>query len=95
MKVWGWVNVYKSGKYHTPGKPGAFDRHPGDIYMSKTAAMEDIDRDPSAGYVDTVPLAWEEDEMPGVNAARPREDIPLSTFQPSCDIACGRGTDDI
>lgn len=96
MKHWGWINIYKSGKYHTPGKPGAFDRHPGDIYMSKIAAFEDIDRDPRAGYVDTVPVAWEEAERPAVNAARPRpEPVPLSTFQPACDIACGRGVDDI
>ena len=63
----GWINIYRSGFFHTPGKPGAFDRHPGDIYATYEAAVADIF--PVSHYVATVPVAWEEETRPAVNPA--------------------------
>lgn len=64
-RVSGWLNIYRSGFYHKPGKSGAYDRHPGDIYASEQAARDDIH--PRSHYIDTVPVAWREDCVPAVN----------------------------
>lgn len=56
--VYGWINVYESGYYHRAGKPGAFDRHAGDIYADKDVAMREVD--PVELYIDTVPVFWTE-----------------------------------
>lgn len=58
----GWINIYRSGVYHTPGKPSAFDRHGGDVYPSEAAAKEHID--PLSHYLDTVPVQWFDTESP-------------------------------
>lgn len=64
----GYINIYRSGMWHDAGKPGAFDRHAGDIYPTRTAAEADIA--PKAYYVTTVPVQWEEHgETPQVNPA--------------------------
>lgn len=54
----GWLNIYRSGVYHKCGKPGAFDRHAGDVYPTEAAAKAAID--PATHYVDTVPVVWTE-----------------------------------
>lgn len=54
----GWLNIYRSGVYHRCGKPGAFDRHAGDLYPTEQAARDAID--PVSHYVDTVPVVWTE-----------------------------------
>lgn len=56
----GYVNIYRSGYFHSCGKPGAFDRHPGDIYPTREAAEGDIT--PRSHYIATVPVEWEEEE---------------------------------
>lgn len=62
----GWINIYKAGYWHKPGKVDAFDRHAGDIYPSKEAAHEHIER-PDL-YVDTVLVEWTDPEgMPQPN----------------------------
>jgi hypothetical protein len=61
----GWINIYRSGFFHTPGKPGAYDRHPGDIYATEAAALADIK--PRRFYVATIPIQWEEEVIPPVN----------------------------
>lgn len=61
----GWVNVYRSGFFHTAGKPGAYDRHPGDIYETEAAAIADIH--PRSHYIATVPIAWAEPTRAHVN----------------------------
>lgn len=43
MKIKGFINIYRSGYYHRQGKPRAFDRHAGDIYMSEAAAQANIE----------------------------------------------------
>lgn len=64
-QVNGYMNIYRSGYYHTPGKPGAFDRHAGDFYATEEAAL--LAAEPHAGYICTVPVSWEEDSVPLVN----------------------------
>jgi hypothetical protein len=59
----GAINIYKSGHYHRKGKPGQYDRHPGDIYPTMEAALEDVDplakdKDGVSLYVATVPVQW-------------------------------------
>jgi hypothetical protein len=66
----GWVNIYKSGKYHTPGKPGAYDRHAGDIYSSHAQAWQERDLSEEAGYLDTVPVTYRDEQHPKVNQPR-------------------------
>lgn len=61
----GWLNVYRSGHYHRAGKPGMYDRHPGDIYETKEAALADIS--PASHYVATVPIEWYDPEPLRVN----------------------------
>lgn len=63
--VYGWINIYKSGVYHTTGKPGAYDRHGGDVYGTYDAAILAIE--PKSHYLDTLPVVWLEPEMPPVN----------------------------
>jgi hypothetical protein len=65
VKVQGWMNIYRSGFFHTPGKPGAYDRHPGDLYATEEAARADIF--PRTHYIATVPCEWEEESIPHVN----------------------------
>ena len=54
----GFINIYKSGHYHRQGKPGAYDRHPGDIYPTYEAAVGDIDQAAVHLYVGTAPVTW-------------------------------------
>lgn len=61
----GYINIYRSGYFHTPGKCGAYNRHPGDIYGTEDAALRDIN--PHSHYVGTVPIEWEEADTPPVN----------------------------
>lgn len=64
MKIMqGAINIYKSGHYHRKGKPGQYDRHPGDIYPTMEAALGDIDplavdKDGNSLYVATTPVQW-------------------------------------
>lgn len=39
----GYVNIYRSGFFHRIGKPGCYDRHPGDIYETQEAAINDVE----------------------------------------------------
>lgn len=72
-KVQGYMNVYRSGFFHTPGKPGAYDRHPGDLYATREAAEADIY--PRSHFIATVgPVEWDEPEVPAVNPM-PRDEI--------------------
>lgn len=64
-KCRGYVNVYRSGFFHTTGKCGAYNRHPGDIYATEDDARRDVH--PRSHYIGTVPIEWEEDEIPPVN----------------------------
>lgn len=61
----GYINIYRSGFFHTCGKPGAYDRHPGDIYATEDAALRDIH--PRSHYIGTVPVQWDEGTLPPVN----------------------------
>jgi hypothetical protein len=77
----GWINIYRSGFFHTPGKPGAYNRHPGDIYATEATALADIK--PRRFYVTTIPIQWEEKVLPPVN---PRvNDIPAQDVSESLD----------
>lgn len=81
MKLIGYVNIYRSGLYHSPGKPGAYDRHPGDIYATEVAAKDDIY--PRSHYVATVPVEWEEATTPYLNPVPPvvctmRDPLPIT-----------------
>jgi hypothetical protein len=39
----GWINIYRSGFYHSEGKPDAFNRHAGEVYPQKHVAEKHID----------------------------------------------------
>ena len=67
--VRGYINIYRSGFFHSPGKPGAYDRHPGDCYATREDAVRDIH--PRSHYVATCPVEWEEETVPSVNAPAP------------------------
>lgn len=67
-ECYGYINIYRSGFFHRPGKSGAYDRHPGDIYASEEAAKRDIH--PWSHYVATVPVKWDEATVPPVNPER-------------------------
>ena len=59
----GWINIYRSGHWHTPGKPGAYNRHGAEVYPSKEdakAAAAESGR--SCDLVATVPVMWYEPE---------------------------------
>lgn len=58
MRVNAWLNIYRSGYFHTPGKLLAYDRHAGDCYATREAALAAID--PPSHYVATVPVAWDD-----------------------------------
>jgi hypothetical protein len=64
-RIVGWQNIYKSGYYHRAGKPGMYDRHPGDLYPTREAAEADVE--PPEFYVATVKVVWYEDSVPHVN----------------------------
>lgn len=49
-----YVNLYHQGWYHRAGKPGCMSVHPGDLYPTEQAAVNDIDQD--APYFTTVPV---------------------------------------
>lgn len=61
----GWINIYQSGYWHPAGKPGAFNRHAGDIYPSLAEAIANID--PVSHYVDTVNVVWNDKHDVKVN----------------------------
>jgi hypothetical protein len=63
----GFLNIYRSGWFHREGKPGMFDRHPGDIYGTEAAALADIE--PKSHYIATVPVSWEDPQDVKINAA--------------------------
>lgn len=67
VRVTGWVNIYRAGYYHRAGKPNSYDRHPGDLYPTRRAALDDIE--PAHLYVATVPVSWFENFQPHTNAA--------------------------
>lgn len=67
VRVTGWMNIYRSGYYHRAGKPNMYDRHPGDLYPTRAAALAEIQ--PKHLYVSTVPVSWWEDYLPHVNSA--------------------------
>lgn len=58
MAVTAWINVYRSGYFHTCGKPGCPDIHGGDIYLDKDDAVKAID--PPSHYLGTVPVPLDE-----------------------------------
>lgn len=64
--VTGYMNVYRSGWFHRQGKPGAFDRHAGDIYPTMAAAMENIE--PRSHYLATTSVTWWEDSLVQANS---------------------------
>lgn len=61
----GYLNIYKSGRYHRAGKPGAYDRHGGDIYARLDDAIAAID--PPEYYITTIPVVWTDAERPFPN----------------------------
>lgn len=80
MNCAGWINIYRSGFFHTAGKPGAYDRHPGDIYATEADARADIS--PASHYVATVPVSWQEAVVPPVNPRVNEElEIPLEWLE--------------
>lgn len=80
MNCTGWINIYRSGFFHTAGKPGAYDRHPGDIYATECAARADIS--PASHYIATVPISWQEAVVPPVNPRVNEElEIPLEWLE--------------
>lgn len=40
--ILGYANVYRSGYFHRKGKPNMYDRHFGDIYPDREAALADL-----------------------------------------------------
>jgi hypothetical protein len=71
----GFLNIYRSGWFHRANKPNGFDRHSGDIYLTKEAAIAEID--PISHYIDTIPVEWEDYEVVEVNPAD-AVPVPLS-----------------
>lgn len=67
-RVVGWQNIYLAGYYHRCGKPGAYDRHPGDLYPTRAQALSDIN--PVRFYLTTVKVVWYEEKQPHVNCAQ-------------------------
>lgn len=65
VTVLGWINVYRSGFWHSTGKPGTYDRHSGDFYATRDDALRDIH--PASHYIGTVQIHWDETEPPSVN----------------------------
>lgn len=66
VEMSGYVNIYKSGVYHTPGKPGAYNMHAGDVYPSYISAYNA--REENNGYLATVALGlWTMLERQDVN----------------------------
>lgn len=63
----GWMNIYKSGYFHRAGKPGMYDRHPGDLYPTRESALADVDPRAAHLYMTTVKVVWYEDRPPHVN----------------------------
>lgn len=47
-----YINLYHQGWYHRSHKPGCMNAHPGDMYPTMQAAVNDID--PEAPYIATV-----------------------------------------
>jgi hypothetical protein len=87
-KCKGWINIYRSGFFHTPGKPDAYDRHPGDIYATEWAALDAIA--PRDYYIATVPVTWEEEVIPPVNPG-----LDTITFLASVDSEVSRVNDEM
>lgn len=54
----GYLNIYRSGVWHSCGKPGAFDRHGGDLYPTPQAAEAAIS--PRSHFIATVVVEWYE-----------------------------------
>jgi hypothetical protein len=75
-RVTGWMNIYRAGFYHRAGKPGVYDRHPGDLYPTREAALADIE--PRHLYVGTVSVSWWEDAQPHTNSAS-SVPVPVAT----------------
>lgn len=72
MKIVGYINIYKSGFYHKPGKPGAFDLHPGDIYFDRESCLEQA-RPKSHVVLVAVPIEFTLESFPHVNPVRRNE----------------------
>lgn len=73
--IHGFLNVYRSGYFHRTNKPHTCNRHAGDFYLSKDAAIADID--PQSHYITTVPISWEDPEALICNPPD-SQPIPLS-----------------
>jgi hypothetical protein len=69
----GYMNIYRSGYFHREGKPGALDRHAGDIYTEYDVAISEID--PPSHYIATIPITWDDPENVVVN---PSDSVPVS-----------------
>jgi hypothetical protein len=74
-KIHGFMNVYRSGYFHRSNKPHTCNRHAGDFYLSREAALADID--PPSHYIDTVPISWDDPEVLVCNPSDSKP-IPLS-----------------
>jgi hypothetical protein len=86
--VTGWMNIYRSGFYHRAGKPSMYDRHPGDLYPTRAAAIADIDPAARHLYVCTCRTVWIEDCQPHVNAA---DSVPVPVATSRRVLARERG----
>lgn len=65
-----WMNVYRAGWFHRAGKPRNVDLHAGDFYVSRDAAVVDID--PPTHYLATVPFEY----FGPVQHANPDDSVP-------------------
>lgn len=78
----GFVNIYRSGHWHKPGKPGAYDVHGGDVYATAMAAFNAIEQ-PHL-YLTTVPVEWEGEDL------RPNFDARIMDMAVSECVDCHR-----
>jgi hypothetical protein len=62
-----WMNIYRAGHFHRAGKPTCVDRHAGDFYETREAAMAEIS--PRSHYITTVPFTYVDSEDVRANAA--------------------------
>lgn len=67
MVVIGWINIYDStlSGFHTTGKPGAYDRHAGDVYATRESALRHCN--PAKARIATLCIAWHEGQIITVN----------------------------
>ena len=81
MKHTLWINLYVQGYWHRQGKPLTTNIQAGDVYITKTSAMEAAETD--KGYITTVPFELElPDGMQLVVNPHDSVPIPLSVTKP-------------